>query len=757
MYTEYEEKKGFPIRDFLIKLVLIIIFVLLLVWLLPIPNMKGVNNKIFNANIQEMKDTAITYFTTERLPVNVGDKVKLTLKEMIDLKLILPITDKDGKTCNETKSYVVLEKKETEYLMTVHLECGDEKGEIEVHLGCYSYCTSAICEKQEDEEEEEVKKSGPSCTLEVSGTQGGGNWFLSDATVKFKSKTTTGSAKITEYGLGTGGADYNKLTSYTVKDQGSTKVYGYVKDSEGKTAVCSVVVNKDTVKPSCELTVLSGTANSNGVYVTDVKVGFKEKTDNASGASFYGLSTSDKADYNNSTTYTITKNGSTKVYGYVKDKAGNTNTCDITIKKEKTEAVVSQPICSLEVQSGTLGSNGWYVSDVVVGFKSKASTNGATIKSFGIGQSKTSGNNDTFKVANDGQTVIYGYVKDSNGYEGTCSITVKKDSTKPTCALTVQSGVLGTTGSYTSDVKVGLTTRTDATSGVSTYGIAANSTAAYNKLTTLTIKNSGKHTIYGYIKDNAGNTNTCNIAVTKASIEYQYSRPVETTYSAWSDWTTKTYDVDKKPTFGISSDGLTENVDLGKQSAVIRYETGKVIYADQNVLVDSVTTKTCKGYDYYKYQDSTTTYAIKETEGWKEAGYLRFEPGVVPKDTMAVKFEYVKEDWDSCSDECTTAPYTIWKKYTRQVSTVTDSSTIVTSGVTVKCSEYETKTTNYYSNVRKAVGYTTIRVYGDVYQYKTRTRTILRNEYPEYTWSAVYNDQSLINAGYKMTGNTRYV
>ena len=145
MYTEYEERKGFPFRDFLIKLVLIILFVLLLLWLLPIPNMKGVNNTIFNANVETMKDAAINYFTTERLPKNVGDKVTLTLKEMLDLKLLLPFTDKNGDTCDINKSYVTLEKMDTEYLMTVHLKCKGQEDEIEVHLGCYSYCTGAIC------------------------------------------------------------------------------------------------------------------------------------------------------------------------------------------------------------------------------------------------------------------------------------------------------------------------------------------------------------------------------------------------------------------------------------------------------------------------------------------------------------------------------------------------------------------------------------------------------------------------------------
>ena len=33
MYTEEYEHKGFPFKDFLIKLILVIIFVLLLVWL----------------------------------------------------------------------------------------------------------------------------------------------------------------------------------------------------------------------------------------------------------------------------------------------------------------------------------------------------------------------------------------------------------------------------------------------------------------------------------------------------------------------------------------------------------------------------------------------------------------------------------------------------------------------------------------------------------------------------------------------------
>jgi len=157
MYTEENEKRGFPLRDFLLKLILIIVFVLLLVWLVPWPKAGNNSNnndfaslkaQIFNSNLQTMKEAAISYFTTERLPVNVGDKKTLTLQEMLDMKLLVPFVDKDGKSCDVINSYVTLEKAENEYIMKVNLKCSTEEDYIIVHLGCYSYCDGAICEKK---------------------------------------------------------------------------------------------------------------------------------------------------------------------------------------------------------------------------------------------------------------------------------------------------------------------------------------------------------------------------------------------------------------------------------------------------------------------------------------------------------------------------------------------------------------------------------------------------------------------------------
>lgn len=153
MYTEERPRRGHLLKEFIMKLILIIIFVLLLIWLVPWPNMDSYINslnplkdQIFNSNLQTMKEAGITYFTTERLPKEVGDKTTLSLQQMLDMKLLIPFTDRNGNSCDVTKSYVSLEKKETEYIMKVNLKCGEEEDYILVHLGCYSYCTTDICE-----------------------------------------------------------------------------------------------------------------------------------------------------------------------------------------------------------------------------------------------------------------------------------------------------------------------------------------------------------------------------------------------------------------------------------------------------------------------------------------------------------------------------------------------------------------------------------------------------------------------------------
>jgi hypothetical protein len=101
-----ENRRSFFIRDLIVRVLLIVLFIFLLMFLFPMPNLTPIYNRIFNDNVQTMKEAAEDYFTKERMPEKEGDSSKLTLQQMLDKKLVLPFLDKNGKECDLEKSYV---------------------------------------------------------------------------------------------------------------------------------------------------------------------------------------------------------------------------------------------------------------------------------------------------------------------------------------------------------------------------------------------------------------------------------------------------------------------------------------------------------------------------------------------------------------------------------------------------------------------------------------------------------------------------
>lgn len=140
-----EKNNSTFIRDLLIKVVLIVIFVFLLTFLFPMPNLTTFYDAVFNDNVQTMKDAAEDWFTTDRMPKEVGDEETLTLQDMLDKKLILPFLDKDGNQCDTEKSYVTVKKEENEYILKVYLSCDGKSDYIIEPIGCYNFCPDGSC------------------------------------------------------------------------------------------------------------------------------------------------------------------------------------------------------------------------------------------------------------------------------------------------------------------------------------------------------------------------------------------------------------------------------------------------------------------------------------------------------------------------------------------------------------------------------------------------------------------------------------
>ena len=96
---------------------------------------------------------------------------------------------------------------------------------------------------------------------------------------------------------------------------------------------------------------------------------------------------------------------------------------------------------------------------------------------------------------------------------GVVDTLVKLDKTKPTCSINVATS--GVTLSSKSDPKTN-----DVNSGLAQYGMNTSGTVDYNSTES---KDISKTTFYGYVIDNAGNTNTCSKRVYGTDYYYECS------------------------------------------------------------------------------------------------------------------------------------------------------------------------------------------------------------------------------------------
>ena len=102
MYEEKEVtyKVGINWKDIIIKVILLVLFILLLIWLFPKPDMEVLYNNVYSNNINTMKEAAEKYYVGDRLPSTVGESSSMTLQQMIDDKMIIQFKDKHKNYCD---------------------------------------------------------------------------------------------------------------------------------------------------------------------------------------------------------------------------------------------------------------------------------------------------------------------------------------------------------------------------------------------------------------------------------------------------------------------------------------------------------------------------------------------------------------------------------------------------------------------------------------------------------------------------------
>ncbi len=175
--------------------------------------------------------------------------------------------------------------------------------------------------------------------------------------------------------------------------------------------------------------IVTGTAGSNGWYTSNVTVNWST-TDAESGIKLTnGCTTSNLTNETSGVTLNCTAT----------NYAGLSNSATVTIKIDKTA-----PSATLAISAGTLGSNGWYTSDVTVQTSGTESLSTPLV---------CTGNQ--FQTTDTAGTVFNGSCTNNAGLTTNATpLTVKLDKTGPTAVLSVTAGTAGANGWYTSDVTV---------------------------------------------------------------------------------------------------------------------------------------------------------------------------------------------------------------------------------------------------------------------------------------------------------------
>lgn len=159
--------------------------------------------------------------------------------------------------------------------------------------------------------------------------------------------------------------DFEKLNDdkyTTTKNNGTYNVC--LRDNAGNQSADTYtfeISHVDTVAPTCTITT-SAQMGANNWYIENANL-VLNTSDDASGISQKGMSTSSKVNYNNVTASLQRNTKGTTYYGYVKDEAGNVGSCNLNVKVDSTPPEISFSISGIDTaimtcSDDTSGING---------------------------------------------------------------------------------------------------------------------------------------------------------------------------------------------------------------------------------------------------------------------------------------------------------------------------------------------------------------------------------------------------------------
>ena len=170
MYYDDNVKININWKALILKVVLIALAILLVIWFFPMPKLDTFYNRIYNDNLNAMKEVSEKYFTGDKLPANTGSSTTIKLQDMLDKKLITSFTDKNNNACSATNSYAQVTKTDNNnYVLKVQLSCDEKTDYVLENLNTSNSNNSSSTSDNKAKENENSDKN----TTSVDGDDDG--------------------------------------------------------------------------------------------------------------------------------------------------------------------------------------------------------------------------------------------------------------------------------------------------------------------------------------------------------------------------------------------------------------------------------------------------------------------------------------------------------------------------------------------------------------------------------------------------------
>ncbi|MEW6069842.1 MAG: hypothetical protein AB1485_04435, partial [Candidatus Thermoplasmatota archaeon] len=322
------------------------------------------------------------------------------------------------------------------------------------------------------------------------------SWYNSDVIISIVGSDTTSGLKEIKYSLDSS-LWYTYSSELELSSDGIFTVYYFAIDNAGLASeIKEKIIRIDKTQPQTRKTI-AGTKGENDWIISNAAVTFTAN-DKLSGTDkvFYSFDSTAFFEYIDE--FVVDKEGTTTVYYYSTDLAGNQELVkSFTLRIDKTKPVVDAALV------GTKGSTDWYASDVKIKLSGCDAVSGLDAIYYSLNGLIFAEYSAEIVIENEGASPLYYYAIDIAGIKSDVKqIIIKTDKTPPKTQLLI-SGIRGSNGYYISDVTISLLAL-DTYSGTEKIYCKIRNGSWFEYTEDFTLIE-GSHTVRYYAVDNAGN------------------------------------------------------------------------------------------------------------------------------------------------------------------------------------------------------------------------------------------------------------